>query len=314
MRNVKFFERLRVLLSDIFNLRSDFRLYSEMMNELNLARNDWAFLLNAHLGDTYAFASLLCNFRKENPEGNVYVIGRPNFKPIFEMFDCSVIYVEREQLPSLTFNNILRTFYRFSGGKILPGRCSRIIPSRKRNMLEEFSTLVFHSSSYKPLRPKILALGDKDCILKKYSAISPGKTVIFSASSITVGPLPYDFWFHFVCLMKEKGYIVIQSVFEKEKEIDGAEHVNFDIRDLPMAVSLSGFFVSVRSGLCDLISGSNCRKVIIYNTSWEKRIYSLENYDYGENANLTELVLEYNREETVEDLAAYIVMIIIKGD
>ncbi len=109
--------------------------------------------------------------------------------------------------------------------------------------------------------------------------LEEGKTVVISPYSNTLSELPDVFWIKIAKALKHKGYIVCTNCGnEKESEIKGTIRVSFPLHYAPQFVQKAGFFLGVRSGFCDIVSGTSARKVILYNR--DERFYNSSAYEY----------------------------------
>ncbi len=145
---------------------------------------------------------------------------------------------------------------------------------------EMFRIFVFDlEKGAKPIHPKfpnkdteILALADK------YRMIE-GKSVLIAPYATTLSNLPESFWEKVSDELKARGYKVFTNVGnDSEKPITGTEGIFISLNMAPQMVSWMGCFIGARSGLCDVISGSNAKKVILYDRN--NRFYNATAYDY----------------------------------
>lgn len=106
-----------------------------------------------------------------------------------------------------------------------------------------------------------------------------GKTVILSPYANTLADLPNTFWNALTHALQEKGYVVCtNSSNEKEPAIKGTVPVFFPLDIAPQFVSSAGYFVGVRSGFCDVISGAEAKKIILYDKS--NRFFNSSAFEY----------------------------------
>lgn len=92
------------------------------------------------------------------------------------------------------------------------------------------------------------------------------KTVLIApeASSIAKGP-GEEFWMQLVKCLNERGYTVCTNLSHPNgKQITGTTGVFIPYEKIASFLNLGGFFIGYRSGLCDLISSVECRKIILY--------------------------------------------------
>jgi hypothetical protein len=117
-----------------------------------------------------------------------------------------------------------------------------------------------------------------DALFKKYKLVK-GKTVVLSPYSNTLFDLPDDLWQSIVQHCKSFGYTICTNCAgASEKPIPGTEEVFFPLGQAVAFMNTAGYFIGVRSGLCDIISASSCKKVILYEK--EGFFYKCSPYEY----------------------------------
>jgi len=102
-----------------------------------------------------------------------------------------------------------------------------------------------------------------DDLFEKYELIK-GKTVVLSPYSNTLFDLPDDVLETIVDYCNKRGYAVCTNCAGKEKPVAGTKAVFFPLNQAIWFMDVAGYFVGVRSGLCDVISSSSCKKVVLY--------------------------------------------------
>lgn len=101
-------------------------------------------------------------------------------------------------------------------------------------------------------------------VIKK-NRLKKGKTVILSPYANTLQVLPDWFWRKLVSILKTRGFCVLtNSSGTHEPAIEGTNAIFLPYKDLKYFLEYCGYFIGVRSGLCDIISDCVCKKVIIY--------------------------------------------------
>lgn len=93
-----------------------------------------------------------------------------------------------------------------------------------------------------------------------------GKTVILSPYSTCSKEYlpPEEVWEEIAIQLKRRGYTVATNCSKKDKPIKGTVPVFIPYPDTVPFLNEAGGFVGVRSGLCDILSQSTCKKIIIY--------------------------------------------------
>lgn len=120
-----------------------------------------------------------------------------------------------------------------------------------------------------------------------------GRTVVLSPYSNTLFELPEEIWEGIALLFQKEGFTVCtNSCGPKEPPITGTVPVFFSLTQAKPILDIAGYFIGVRSGLCDIISGSSCKKVIFYEK--DGYFYQSSTYEYFSlrKMGLTDEVLE----------------------
>lgn len=147
-------------------------------------------------------------------------------------------------------------------------------------------------------------------IFEKYGLIK-GRTVVLSPYSNTLFEAPDSFWETIADYCNSKGYAVCTNCAgEYEYPVKGTKGVFFSLENAITFMNQAGYFIGVRSGLCDIISSSSCKKVILYEKdglfykSSTLGYFSLEKMGLCDNA----LELEY-RTDFEEDVKKQVLKI-----
>lgn len=143
-----------------------------------------------------------------------------------------------------------------------------------------FKEFVFGlSEDVKPQHPVYKKETERvDIIFKKYGLIN-AKTVVLSPYSNTLSDLPEEFWEGLADALLKRGYCVVTNCGGKsEPSIEGTQGVFFPLDIAPQFVEKAGFFIGIRSGFCDVISGANARKIILYDKG--NRFYMGSAFEY----------------------------------
>ena len=102
-------------------------------------------------------------------------------------------------------------------------------------------------------------------IFKKYS-LKPNKTVVIAPYATSTPTLPMAQWEELVRKLVNDGYTVVTNTidFETQPPIKGSTGLSFSYGDAKLFLEHAGYFVGIRSGLCDIISSLKCKKLILY--------------------------------------------------
>ncbi|MBP8969550.1 MAG: hypothetical protein KBG42_09755 [Lachnospiraceae bacterium] len=103
-----------------------------------------------------------------------------------------------------------------------------------------------------------------ESLFDKYK-LKKGKTVVLSPYANTLSLLPKWIWEDLTDDLIDKGYSVVTNCgCPGEIPVRGTIPVFFDYSISVPFIEKCGYFVGIRSGLCDVISSARARKIIVY--------------------------------------------------
>lgn len=143
-----------------------------------------------------------------------------------------------------------------------------------------FRQFVFHlPDTCCPVHPELNTAEREISELFEAHNLQRGKTVILSPYSNTLADLPDTFWTDLADKLKAKGYIVCtNSSGDTEPPVPNTKPFFFPLNIAPQVLNEAGFFIGIRSGFCDVISGSKAKKIILYDSG--NRFYNCSAYEY----------------------------------
>ena len=214
-------------------------------------------------GDVYMTASLLEEFKHENRLKKVVlvVIGKLGQK-IAAMFDISDVEVisqeEMDSLAALTrvlgsgitrmiivhpeqlYYNIFSNMECFKGLNFMDLMAHGAMGLK----VKDFGALKVTD------RPEY-CLGDRDILLAPYANSLPC--------------FPEEFWEKLVLVLKSRNYhVYTNSNGDMEPPVKGTTALFLPIQNMAGAMEYSAGFIGIRNGLCDIVSKSRCKKIILY--------------------------------------------------
>jgi hypothetical protein len=145
----------------------------------------------------------------------------------------------------------------------------------------------------KMFRHTVFGLGDEiapqvpgasatnEAVLKLFDeqGLEPGRTVVLSPYANTLFHVPdQTFWAKLAARCAERGLTVCTNCGPKEQPLAGTKAARFPLSLAPDLVETAGYFVGVRSGFCDVVSGTASRKVVLYDR--EGRFYKGSFHEY----------------------------------
>lgn len=121
---------------------------------------------------------------------------------------------------------------------------------------------------------------------KKLEKIPAGNAVILSPYAKSVVNLPKEYWASIIEYCSKKGYQTYTNVTSEEKELPETLRLEANLSELQSIAERAGTFIGLRSGLCDVLRGANCRKIALYpdcfysSTRWKvEEIFHLDGWE-----------------------------------
>ncbi|MDR0570072.1 MAG: hypothetical protein LBG71_02465 [Clostridiales Family XIII bacterium] len=148
----------------------------------------------------------------------------------------------------------------------------------------------------------------KDAVRKLFleNHLIPGKTVFISPyAGMFRTEITKEQWGHLVDSLIEKGYTVCTNCAgEKEAPLPNTSAPFVELRDCVEFAEMAGYFIGIRSGLCDAISEAKCHKFVIYDTGC---LYTPPSFfgfaDMNIGSDIVELVNDgFNADELIAEM------------
>lgn len=185
-----------------------------------------------------------------------------------------------EQVQALIYQRSTDSFIAHHDRPYVISLC-KILSVRKISFEELYKAGVFGlSGDFKPYFPVRLAVYDK------LQEIPSGKAVILSPYAKSVANLPDKFWNSVIEYYSQKGYQLYTNAAGDEKELSGTLRLEVRLNELQSVVERAGIFIGLRSGLCDVIRGADCRKIALYpdcfysSTRWKvEEIFHMDGWE-----------------------------------
>lgn len=89
-------------------------------------------------------------------------------------------------------------------------------------------------------------------------------SVILAPYAKSVVKVDLSFWMSLAELYKAEGKKVFTNIHGDELPVPGTIAVCIPLNEMVDAVQYAGFFVGLRSGLCDVINYANCKKTVVF--------------------------------------------------
>lgn len=134
--------------------------------------------------------------------------------------------------------------------------------------------------------------------------LQKGKTVVIAPYSTCLGGLSDKFWGPIVDSLKARGYSVCSNCNSTEKPVIGTCGIFIEFKYLLNFINTAGYFIGIRSGLCDVISSCSAHMIVIHpyhSVQWGDgnaiKYVGLVNMGFNDGHNLLELELSENDED-----------------
>ncbi len=129
----------------------------------------------------------------------------------------------------------------------------------------------------------------KPCCWEEYPGLSDipeGRAAILSPYAKSVTPVPAKVWEDIVTDLTERGFKVYTNVCGDETELKGTIAISPGLSQMKSVVERTGLFIGIRSGLCDVLRTTECRKIALFpdynygDTRWKAiDMYALEEFE-----------------------------------
>lgn len=266
---------------------------------------DTIILLSPHAstGDAYIIGALIHEYAAAHGfERFVYLcVGTQCAKIVSGMFGVNNIL-----LISFRERDLLEDLYRFCGEdkcniRVMhyQGLCmyTGILANLRTFNNIDFLSMLYYGAFRLPKNvqlkpPHFVNNADfADAIFNGY--VEEGNSVIIAPVAGSIAGLPNQFWEKLVIALINSGYKVYTNIS------GGGEQVIMRTRGLWFPLSCAdqvchraGYFVGYRSGLCDIISSVECKKVVLYDPNLHFGVGTYKDYFGLSNMGLTQDVLE----------------------
>lgn len=224
-------------------------------------------IIMSALGDIFACGLYLSAYRERMQADNIkIVIASKGVYKVARLFDIdNLIIISNQEL------NVLVKFLLFNmkgDENIVVCSCIRTLDTMARYKNISFprcwAKYFFKlDNTYKISFPLIWDEILKDTELEN-KGMKKGRTVILAPYTNTLAELPYQFWELLVKRLVERKYYVFTNVVGDQKAIKGSKGIEIPLNQVGNYLEFAGYFVALRSGLCDVVGRSRCRKIIIF--------------------------------------------------
>ena len=231
----------------------------------NFRKDEWYFVLNDAIGDTYIICSFLPFIINNGHKVNV-IISKENQKFIPYLFSDKINILDID-VPI----NLLVKFGQYKKGipilvhpkYHLNALLFNIIGYKNINIYDVFKLFVNVPFSIGPFRPTFLFDFRQEIDnLFQAKKLVRGNTVLVCPDANSIEGFDISLWTLICKKLVSVGYSV---VFMSNRKVNAEfEVINFPLNYSKSFCDTAGYLVSIRSGFCDLIATSTAKKVILY--------------------------------------------------
>lgn len=241
------------------------------------------FLMRGATGDTYIQLMLVGNWIRENGTHSYVLLGDPTgiegLKRVFGDIDFIHITGYRAECIEKTYmllgGDILNLTIMFPWTYTLYFNRCRVRMTEGFNFMDTYKWYVFGLKADVMFTvPVFRKLDNRMRYELKKKGIINNKTVIIAPEANSVTRLPIKFWNEVIKELEKRGYRVFINCEGKNDYV--AKTIFFSYWESVPLIDFAGYFVAIRSGLCDIVSSSCAKKIILYPQKSNYR-------DYGEH-------------------------------
>ena len=190
-------------------------------------------------------------------------------------------------------------------------RCKHYLYADKHPQITFNEMFVYDSFGFdeepKRVLPQDYSNGKEIDELFETRELIQGRTVVLAPyAGSFISNIPMSFWEKITVQLKAKGYTVCTNCYgDKELPINGTKPIGFSFSQAISFLNKAGGFIALRSGLCDIVSSSSAKQVILYENGFNAtniRFFGLKNT--GLNVCAKELL--YDSKCKIDDIVDFI--------
>ncbi|GAA4719278.1 hypothetical protein [Brevibacillus fulvus] len=176
------------------------------------------------------------------------------------------------------------------------------------NFIDEFKYGLFGlDENDKPYKPNIVNRAEELHKLFQENRLEPGNTVILAPYVNSLAQIDWRFWEVLAEELQKEKYVVCTNCTREETPIKGTIPLYFEFRDAIAVTEKAGYVVSYRSGFCEIIANSSCKKVVVYPDVMKRFSHVMQFFGMDEEIYRTENLIEVgNTFGAVDELVEYV--------
>lgn len=278
-------ERIKLIIRGYFPIIESVYMIILGNGEIKKIRNKYGsdvhiiFMFGA-TGDTYIQLRIIHNYLEERDIKNYVLTGNPQgIREIIKLFPQYKFHPMRDYVAAsiqklyMLMSDDLENFTVMFPWtyELYANRC-RIRMTEKFNFMDTYCWYVLNlKQKYTLASPQFLKLTPALETKYKTIGINKGKTIILAPEANSVTTLDSCLWKEIIEALQKCGYTVFINAREGKY---GCKNLFLPYFEYGSLLEYAGFFIGVRSGLCDIISSIVCKKIIIYPQKTDKVNYN----------------------------------------
>lgn len=286
---------------EVKNLQNGYEVYSNIIKRYG-EKSHIIMLPYSALGDSYFISSYLYSYFKKNNVGKyvITVIGGA-CKKVIDMFGFKNV-----ELLTQDESDNLMCYGRITGYKNIKMKClthnlmhTDILRGLEYSKFMDWGNIIknvvldLDELAEKRLPETIYRINYIEQFFKENS-LKKGRTVILSPYANTLIGLDMRIWNELVSKLRGYGLCVCTNSIDDKIEpvLENTRGVFFPVVDASSIIETAGYFIGLRSGLCDIVSNAKAKKIVVYPTK-DSTFFSINAIHFGDES-LEEVIYEDN--------------------
>ncbi len=243
-------------------------------------------LCNRGIGDTIIFLSKLEEYKKNNPSKKINLIVQENQKFLLEgykQYIDDMAVVDEGRFWGL-YKAAIRCWLPKNIKFILPPEAFDLLKNSETSIVDLIN-LSMNISNFNYVSPTFTWSDMRKIEILEQSKAVKNKTVILAPNAVSVPLIKEEVWEKIAEFYQENGFYVITNLTNtNEIPIKGTLGIRIPLNEIYLLAEFCGYFIGLRSGLCDLLAFSTCQMVVLYPEKGEqdwKKMYSFTNMHFS---------------------------------
>lgn len=249
---------------------NDFLYFRKFTKGLHLNKNEWCFISLYGIGDTYLLCALSEQMLVHNGGEGVVLMVRESHKGITALFPKTI---RRAIIYENLASERIKRVHRFRRGLpfiahpfFVGGQLTRLLGCNGVSLLDIYRRILnIPLTSTKLLKPDVSFEIKKRAQSRCETLNLPrGRTAVLFPEAVSVNMIDHNFWRELAIKLKEDGWTVCVSVKDPKNLIPNTVQINCPAEEIIPIAEYCGWLITIRSGVCELVSSASCRKTVIY--------------------------------------------------